>query len=436
MVSRRVAVCAAAFIYVLAAGRFAAADDWPQWRGPRRDGVWRESGIIEKFPSATIPLRWRVPVGAGYSGPTVADGRVYVTDRRTRPREIERVLCFDFATGDRLWAHSYEAPYGGVQYTAGPRAAVTIDDGRAFALGATGRLHCFQAATGDMMWQRDLRREYAIRMPVWGIAAAPLVYGDLLILQIGGSDGACLVALEKSTGEEVWRALGDRASYSAPVVTRQAGRDVLVCWTGDSVSGLDPLRGTVHWRHPFPPKEQIISISTPVIDRGRLFVTSFYDGSLMLKLQPDRLAVEQLWHRRGTSERQTDALHSIIATPYFAGDYIYGVDSYGELRCLRADTGDRVWEDLTATPKDRWSNIHMVKSGENMWMFNELGELIIGRLSPGGFEEISRAKLIEPTEEQLSRGQRGVCWAHPAFASKHVLARSDEWLVCASLAAD
>ena len=125
----------------------------------------------------------------------------------------------------------------------------------------------------------------------------------------------------------------------------------------------------------------------------------------------------------------------MISTPCMEGDYVYGVDSYGELRCLDARNGDRIWEDLTAVPKARWATIHMVRNGRRMWMFNERGELMIGTLSPKGFHEISRAKLIEPTTEQL--GQRnGVCWSHPAFAYKHVFARNDRELVCASLATE
>jgi outer membrane protein assembly factor BamB len=178
-----------------------------------------------------------------------------------------------------------------------------------------------------------------------------------------------------------------------------------------------------------------ITIATPVLDNGTLLATSFYDGMLALKLDADALAVEELWRRLGPNERNTDALHCCISTPIIEGDYIYGVDSYGELRCLDIKTGDRIWEDLTATPKARWSNIHMVRQEDKIWMFNERGELIISTLSPAGFHEISRSKLIEPTKGQLSQ-RGGVCWAHPAFAYKRVYARNDVELVCADLAAE
>jgi outer membrane protein assembly factor BamB len=196
--------------------------------------------------------------------------------------------------------------------------------------------------------------------------------------------------------------------------------------------GLDPANGNVHWKHPFKPARMVIAIATPVADRDRVFVSSFYDGSLMLRLKQDKLGVEKIWRRMGDDERKTDALHSIISTPYLEGDHVYGVDSYGELRCLDAKTGDRVWEDLTATPKDRWSTIHMVRHRDRMFMFNEDGELVIGKLSPKGFTEISRAKLIDPTKVQLNR-REGVTWAHPAYAYRHVFARNDNELVCASL---
>jgi outer membrane protein assembly factor BamB len=414
----------------------ALADDWPQWRGPNRDGVWRETGVINRFESDQIPLKWRVPISSGYSGPTVAAGRVYVTDRVVEPKQIERVHCFDADTGKPLWTHAYDCVYSGVGYDAGPRASVTLDGDRAYALGTMGHLFCLDAATGSVRWQRDMNQDYKIRMPIWGIASAPLVYDDLLIVQIGGEADACLVALDKHSGEERWRALDDRPSYAAPILFQQAGQDVLICWTGDNVVGLDPRRGAVHWRHEFKPTRMVIAIATPVIDNHRLFVSSFYDGSLMLALDPNKLAAQPVWRKLGRDEQHTESLHSIISTPLIDGDHVYGIDSYGELRCLDAQTGERIWESLDAVPKNRWATIHMVRHGEDIWMFNEKGELLIARLTPQGFHEISRSKLIEPTTIQLNRRGQGVCWAHPAYANRHVFARNDEELVCASLSAD
>jgi len=418
----------------VAFGPQAVGDDWPQWRGPTRDGVWKEDGIVEKFTVSQLPLRWRAPISSGYNAPTVAQGRVYVTDLQTEPDSVERVHCFDWQTGHNLWTFTYDCIYKNVGYMAGPRAAVSIDDGRAFALGTMGHFHCLDAATGKLIWEKVPGVDYKIRTPIWGIASAPLVDGKLVIVQLG-AEGACLLAFDKKTGAERWRALNDRPSYSAPIIIRQAGRRVLVCWTGDNVVGLNPATGEVYWQYPSPPAKMVINVPTPVVSGDWLFLTGFYDGSLMLKLRQDKPAVEKAWKRQGASEVHTDALHAMISTPYLQGDYVYGVDSYGELRCLDARTGDRIWENLTAVPKARWATIHMVRNGERMWMFNERGELVIGTLSPQGFHEISRAKLIEPTTVQLDQ-RGGVCWSHPAYAYQHIFARNDRELVCASLAAE
>jgi outer membrane protein assembly factor BamB len=435
---RKLAWCAFLLTLLFPAHRSVVrGDDWPQWRGPTRDGVWREAGIVEEFAGDRLEVLWRQPIGSGYCGPTVADGRVYVMDRLIEPRQVERIHCFD-KWGIKLWTRSYPCIYT-ISYTAGPRASVTIEDGRAYALGAMGHLHCLDAGTGLVLWKKDLNAEYALaeakRMPIWGIAAAPLIYDDLVIIHCGGSDGACVVAFDKKDGEEQWRALDDRAQYSAPILIQQAGRPVVVVWTGDSVAGLEPSTGRVYWRYPFRAQRMPIGVATPVVDRDRVFVSSFYDGSLFLRLNQQQLAVERIWRRRGRSERDTDSLHCMISTPWLDGDFIYGVDSYGEFRCLDADTGDRLWEDLSVTNNDRWGNIHMVRNGDRYWLFNERGELVIARLSPEGLHEISRAKLLDPTLEQLRR-RGGVCWSHPAYADRHVYARNDKEIVCASLEAE
>jgi outer membrane protein assembly factor BamB len=181
------------------------------------------------------------------------------------------------------------------------------------------------------------------------------------------------------------------------------------------------------------PSRVAIGITTPIVDSNRLFVSSFYDGSLMLRLNQDAPTVERLWRKVGRDEQHTQALHSIISTPVFEGDYVYGIDSYGQMRCIDAATGERIWESQAAVPKARWSTVHMVRHDEKYFMFNERGELIIARLSPQGYDEISRAKLIEPTRDQLNE-RGGVCWSHPAFANRHIFARNDQEIVAANLA--
>lgn len=416
-----------------------AADDWPQWRGPDRDGVWSEQGILEQLPEGQLPRKWSVPVGSGYSGPTVADGRVYLTDRQVtvetgREVQNERVLCFDESNGKLIWSHTYEAPYN-IGYTAGPRASVTISHGKAISVGAMGHMFCFDAPTGDIVWKRDLATDYKIKMPIWGIAAAPLVYGNSIIEIVGGADGSTVVSFDIDTGNEQWRSLDEAIGYSSPIVIRQADQDVVVGWTGESVSGLAPDSGKVLWSIPFPSSRMPIGIATPIIEGEKLFVTSFYDGSLMLKVPRDKVAAEVLWKFMGIDERRTEALHSIISTPVIKDGYIYGVDSYGELRCLDAATGERIWEDQTAVPRARWATIHFVEHAGKYWMFNDQGSLTIAKLTPQGYQPLSTALLIDPTTVQLAR-RNGVTWSHPAYANKTVFIRNDQELIAVSLAQD
>ena len=452
--ARKLTGCVAAVLAIGCPSIF--ADDWPQWRGPNRDGVWHETGIIEAFAGPQIEHAWRAEVSNGYSGPTVADGRVYLTDRVVEPEEVERVLCFDAATGEALWTHAYETTYRSVGYRDGPRTSVTIADGRAYAFGTMGHFRALDAVTGELLWKKDPGVDYDIPMPSFGMCAAPIVVGDKVIVQMGAREGACIVAMDTRTGVERWRALDDRASYSAPILIEQGGQPVLVCWTGGHIAGLNPGTGEVLWALETPPRKGVINIATPIVDGDRMFLTSFYDGSYMLRLGQDAPSIETIWRRVGRSEFRTDALHSINSTPLMLGDHVYGVDSYGEFRCLEASTGDRVWEDLSVVPKARWATIHMVRNGNRVWMFNELGELIITELSPNGLHQVSRAKLIGPTAGQYTgtfsavnnpnaggdgpkamfTNDTGVTWSHPAFANRHVFVRNDSYLVCANLAAE
>lgn len=314
----------------------AFSQDWPDWRGENRDGVWEASGVVEQFEKEEIGLKWSVPIGPGYSGPTVSGGRVYVTDRVLDPSQAERVLCFDAQTGEELWVHQYECVYSGIGYPAGPRASVVIREGKAYALGSMGHLHCLDAATGSVLWKKELTRAYDVDMPIWGIASTPIVVDENLIVQVSGSNNACVVAFHKDTGEEIWRSLGDRAGYSAPVLIEKEGARVVVNWTEHSLSGLDPESGKVFWRIPWTTGSGM-SIATPVLYDDHIFVSAFYSGSMLVYLGEDYTTAEKVWLRCGESERQTDALHCVMSTPLIMEDYIYGVDSYGELRCLNLE---------------------------------------------------------------------------------------------------
>ncbi|MBK9137876.1 MAG: PQQ-binding-like beta-propeller repeat protein [Verrucomicrobia bacterium] len=422
----------------------AAADDWPQWLGPQRDAVWRETGIVERFPASGLKFRWRTPIGAGYSGPAVAAGRVYVMDRQlptgaANPGDpftkalvpgIERVLCLEETTGKILWTHAYDAPYT-ISYAAGPRCTPLVDGDRVFTLGAEGNLFCLDAASGRPIWSRDFKRDFGAKTPEWGFAGHPLLVEDRLVCLVGG-DGSVAVAFDKHTGKELWRALSAREpGYGPPTLIEYGGRRMVIVWHPEAVNALDPATGQVLWTVPFESRYGLTA-PTPRLAGDMLFVTAFYNGSLALRLGSGEPQV--LWRSPKVSEKDTTYLHSIIATPFIEGGHIYGVCSYGQLRCLKLETGERVWETLAATTPEketRWGNAFLVKHGDRFLLANERGDLIIARLTPAGYDEISRTRLIEPTNRDPGRP---VVWSHPAFANRSVYARNDREIVCASLA--
>lgn len=436
---------AAAFLCVLVMAGTAQADDWPQWLGPKRDSVWRESGIIETFPTNGPTVLWRTPVGGGYSGPVVAEGRVYLTDRQlaegaSNPADpfargtikgVERVLCLNEADGKLLWKYEYECPYT-ISYPAGPRVAPLVSDGKVFTLGAEGNLICLDAKSGKPVWSRDFKKDFGVKTPMWGFAGHPLLDGNRLICLVGGA-GTTAVAFDKDTGKELWRALtADEPGYSSPMIYEAGGRRQLILWHPESANSLNPETGEVYWSVPFKSRSGM-SIATPRKLGELLFFTSFYSGSLMLQLDPTKPAVTNLWRTTKSSEKDTTHLNAVMCTPFLEDGYIYGACSYGQLRCLKADTGERVWETFQATTGGepvRWANAFIVKNGSRFFLLNEKGDLIIAKLSPRGYDEVSRTHLLEPTGAAAGRP---VLWSHPAYANHHFYGRNDKEIVAVDL---
>jgi len=418
----------------------AAAADWPEWRGKGRAGVWSETGILEAFPEAGLKIRWRTPVKGGFSGPAMAGGRVYVTDfiPGERNRGHERILCLDEKTGKLLWTRQWEADYNGLQstYATGPRATPTVDGDRVYVLGAKGMLQALDTGTGALAWKRDYVEEYGAQVPIWGMNAAPLVEGGRLIALVGGERNAKVVAFDKASGKELWRALASDSEpgYSPPVIVDRGGRRQLIVWHPFGLASLDPATGEIHWEQPFTINVGL-TVATPVASGARLLVSSFYNGSMMMELEPGRPAARLLWQGASQSERNTDGLHTLINTPVIDGDYVYGICSYGQLRCLNARTGERVWETLAVTRENaRWATGFLVRNGDRYFINNDRGELILAALSPQGYREISRTPLIQPTTNPGNRRELGaVHWSHPAYANRHIIIRNDQEILSASL---
>ena len=437
----------------------ARADDWPQWLGPKRDGVWRESGIVEKFPAGGPKVLWRTPIGGGYAGPAVANGRVYLMDRQLgegvknpadpfakgKTTGVERVLCLNAEDGKQIWKHDYECFYD-IAYPSGPRCTPTVHQGKVYTLGAMGDLHCLDATSGKVNWSKSFAKDYQAQPAQWGWASHPLVDGNKVICIVGGK-GTTAVAFDKDTGKEIWRALTSRdggQGYDPPMIFEAGGKRQLIIWVPESVNSLNPDTGDVYWTQHFcdPDGKPMtikagMTIATPRRSGDLLFLSCFYNGSLMLKFAADKPDATVVWRSTSDNEQpnKTDTLHAVMCTPWLQDGYIYGVCSYGELRCLKIENGERLWQTRKATTAAvrpvRWANAFIVPNGDRFFLANELGDLIIAKLTPRGYDELDRVHLIEPTSATAGRNY---VWSHPAFANRRVYLRNDKEVICVSLA--
>ena len=271
-------------LLVLASMAGASADDWPQWLGEGRDGVWRESGVRKNLPKDAAKVLWRTPAGLGYAGPAVADGKVYVPDFVITDGEfdgksqggqarkgLERILCLDAENGKPLWKHEYEVTYS-VSYPGGPRVTPTVLDDRLYFQGTMGHLWCLDAQDGDVIWEHDICKDYQCQPPRWGYASHPLVHGDL-VYAVAGGDGQVLVAFDKKTGEEKWKALSsEEAGYCPPQILEYGGEEQLLFWYPEAVTSLNPSSGKTHWSFELKPIYGI-SRMAPRMSDGKLFVS-------------------------------------------------------------------------------------------------------------------------------------------------------------------
>lgn len=414
--------------------------------GPNRNDDWTETGIIEKFPESGLEFLWRMPVGGGFAGPAVASGRVYVTDylrssgddrpKPTKRNDLqgkERVLCLNAKTGEEIWKHEYDCDYT-ISYPAGPRCTPTVDGDRVYTLGAMGDLVCFDAVTGSVIWSKNLPQSYDAPLPLWGYAGHPLVYKDLLICMAGGKDTA-VVAFNKETGKEVWTALNTpEIGYSPPTLIKAGGVTQLLIFHGKSLNSLHPETGSLYWSEPLVTSFSM-SIMAPRKAGDFLFAGGHRGRSLGLQLDASKPSVTKVW--QGS---RTTGLAPVSGTPFVEDGIAYGIDGNGIFRAMRVATGERLWgtsRPVNGTDSEkRGPNegaTFVTRNGKRFFIFGENGDLVIARLSPERYEEISRTKLLDPVGVGLGRS---VVWSHPAYAEKCVFARNDQEIVCLSLAAN
>ena len=417
------------------------ADDWPQWLGPQRDAVWREHGIVKSFPRDGLPVRWRAPVGLGYSGPAVADGKVFVMDYVKQSGDVvnnpggatklagkERIVCFSAKTGEQIWEHAYDRAYS-ISYASGPRCTPTVAAGKVYALGAEGNLTCLDAETGGVVWNRDLMSDYNTKTPIWGHSAHPLVDGNKVFCVVGGENSVA-VAFDKDTGKEIWRNLSaPEPGYCPPTMITHGGTKQLLIWHPESINSLNPLTGDVYWSIPIQAGFRM-SINAPRKAGNHLFISAIGNISAMMELDDAAPQAKVLW--RG---RPKDGVFCSNSTPFLDGEMMFGCDvESGTLMGAQIEDGKRLWQTNKPTSelrRPRHATAFLVKHQDRFFLFNETGDLILAKLSKAGYEELGRFHVLEPTNEAFGRP---VVWSHPAYARKCLFARNDEELVCVDLA--
>lgn len=419
---RPIKMIGALAVFLLAAG-VAQATDWPQWRGPNRDGVWSEIGIMEKFPADGLKVRWRARVGPGWSSPVVAQGLVYVTDSELmKPKAKERVHCFDEATGKPLWNYSYAVTYPDWAFPErGPTATPIVQDGKLYTIGNKGDLHCLDARTGELLWMRNLEKEYDVQE--FAFNSSPLIEGDLLVVCIGSypaTNQSRVLALDKNTGKEIWNTPNGGLTNSSPIVITSGDKRQLIVWTQDGVHSLDPVTGKSFWREKMN-TEAASAVTTPVFSNDLLLISG-----MMLKLDPDKPAAAVLWPDSKAVSRRT---LSVTSTGLIQGDHVFSVKSSGELVGLEASTGKELWTTDKVTKLGSGASIHLTPNGDSIILHTDRGELIRAQLTATGYKELSRTLLLAPMGKSKA-------WPAPAFANRHVLVRNDQELVSFSLVAN
>ena len=429
----------------------ATAEDWPQFLGPRQNGVSTETGLLEKWPTNGPPLLWDKAIGTGYGAPSVR-GNLLIFHHRIKNEEVVEAL--QTADGKPVWHYGYPSafvdPYG---YNNGPRCTPLLTSNRCYTFGAEGKLLCLDLQTGKLVWQRDTEKDWNVPQAFFGVGSTPILEGDLLIVMVGAQPNSGMVALDAKTGKTVWEAVGEKtwqgkpktdwrgeppvnwasenkqASYASPIVATIHGKRHLLSLMRQGLVSLDPKSGEVNFTRWFrSPATDSVNAATPVIVDDMIFISAAYYriGSLLLKVRPDGKTFDELW--------RSIALEQHWMTPIYHNGYLYAFSGRNEpdalMRCVEFKTGKLMWE-----RDERWpphSSKQPTVYGRGSFIMAD-GKLIA--LGEGGLLGLFALNHEKP--EEISRYQvpqlRYPCWAAPILSEKRLYIRSEDRLVCLDL---
>lgn len=383
--------------------------DWPQWRGPERSGVSRETGLLDAWPAGGPPLAWRAEgAGAGYSSMAVAGGRLYTLGSRG---QTEYVMAFDAADGTKLWEAAHGSPYRSDRGD-GPRSTPTVHGQRVSVLSSRGVLSSFDAASGTRVWSVDLVREFGGSVPNWGFSESPLVVDDRVVVNAGGRD-ASVVALRAQDGRLLWKTPGDGAAYSSAVVAEVGGLRQVVVFTARGVVGVALADGRLLWDYARV-SNRVANVATPVVRGPRVFLSSDYGtgGALLgLSRDGDRVAAVEQWFSR--------AMRNHHSSSVLVGEYLYGFSS-AILTAMRFDSGEVAWRDRSVGKGS------LVVADGRLYLFSEQGVVGLAEAAPEGYRERGRFRIetgAQPT------------WSHPVVSNGRLYLRDQDVIYAYEVAA-
>ena len=379
------------------------AADWPQWRGPNRDGVTRDFVAPTTWP-ATLTETWKVTVGEGHSSPVTSEGRIYVLARQG---EDEVVLCIDAPAGKQLWRATYPAAYtmnpAATGHGKGPKSTPVVSGGKLFTFGINGVLSCFDAKSGKLHWRKEFSKQYPNTSPLYGTAMSPIVLNGLCIVHVGGHDKGALTAFDIETGAVKWANAEDGPAYSSPVLATLSGEPQLVTYTQSNVLGISATTGKLLWKMANKVPYDVNSVS-PVIYKD-LVIFSIHEkgvGAIRLSRQGAQLVAQEVWRNA--------AYESYMNTPVLTGNRLVGF-SYkkkGQFFCLDADTGKMLWESSGRMGE----NAAILNAGDLFLILTDEAKLFILKSNATSFSPVKEYPVASsPT------------WAHPVLLGNRILVK-------------
>jgi outer membrane protein assembly factor BamB len=381
---------------------------WTNFRGPKRDGKYDEASVSTNWPATGLPVLWKQPIGVGHASFVVADGKAYTIEQR---RGQEVVAAYDINNGHELWTQKWSAEFNDSTGD-GPRATPTWDQGRLYALGATGELRCLDANSGSVIWGKNILNDNSAKNLPWAQAASPLIVDDKVVVLPGGANGKSVVAYNKNTGAPVWKVLDDPQAYVSPMLVELAGRRQIVVVSSFRVVGLAPENGAMLWSYPWN-TDMGINVSQPImVDRNRFFISSGYGkGAALVEVKGsgNSFTASTIWENKNMKNKfNSSVLHN---------GYIYGLDE-GILVCLDVNTGERKWKE------GRYGYGQVVLAGNHLILTSDQGDLALVNASPDKYTEVARFPAVQ-----------GQTWNYPAIASGKLLVRNSNEMAAFDISA-